>query len=151
MAKNTSTADVRIPWIRAPRGKVAPVSIVLATRVTSMVVLFIAYYVIAFFAAVRLVPTVMGFVKAGSGVTMNMPVETVVAVWIAPSLFLLALLFALVLVVMRKLWRLRRSLVTVVSGWALGREEATVTPIAEASPSGVKRTRTRSAKMTKSA
>ncbi len=98
--------------------KAGRVALVVFARVASALGLVIAYYVIAFFSAVQLVPLTMGFVKSGTGVTMDMPVETVVAVWIAPSLFLIALLFALVLVTMRALYRGRKRVITRIAEWA---------------------------------
>lgn len=132
MARNKNTKNKRT-GLRAPSGRVAPVALVLATKMATLVGVLVAYYVIAFFSAVRVVPMIMGFVKDGTGVSMGMPVETVLAVWIAPSLFLIALLFGLVFMMMRKLWHLRRRFVDRVSAWALGRETglAPATPIPE--------------------
>lgn len=115
------------PSKRAPRSKAATAAIVLAVQAVSLAALIFVFYVIAFFAAVRVVPLTLGFIKDGSGVTMDMSVETVVAGWIAPALFLLALLFGLVWVVMRKLWQLRRDLIWRVRTWAYGSEDAVVT------------------------
>ncbi|ROR75971.1 hypothetical protein SAMN06295974_3884 [Plantibacter flavus] len=102
------------------KGKAVPIGVVLLTRTVTLVGLIFAYYVLAFFSAVQIVPMTMGFVKAGTGVTLDMPVETVLSAWIVPALFLVGLLFAFVLFLMRGLWRLRKRAVQAVSRWALG-------------------------------
>lgn len=128
-----SAANGKRNRLRAPSGKVAPITMVIVTKAATFVAVLVAFYIIAFFSAVRVVPMVMGFVKDGTGVTMNHPVETVLAVWIAPSLFLIALLFGFVFVVMRKIWHLRTRIVNRVSTWALGHE----TQIAAPTPVGI--------------
>lgn len=115
MAKKTGTRDSMSAGSPANRGTVGPAAIVIGTKVVTMTLLVLAFYFIAFFSAVRLVPLIMSFVLGGSGVTMDMPVETILAVWIAPSLFLIALLFTLALLTMRGMWRLRRTIITAVS------------------------------------
>lgn len=122
MPRNVGGTGNRSITARMLRGKAGPISIVLVTKTVTMVALLAVYYVIAFFAAIRVVPLVMGFVKSGTGVTLDMPVETVLSAWIVPALFLVALVFILVLVTMRALWRLRSRAVAAVSRWALGEE-----------------------------
>jgi len=123
MAKNTSSRGDAGTG-RGPSGKALPATIVIATKSVTLGLTAFAYYVIAFFAAVRVVPTIMAFVASGSGVTADMQLQTLIAAWIAPSLFLIALLFALVLVTFRAIWRGRRRVVADVSAWALGLEPA---------------------------
>lgn len=108
------------------RRKIGPASVVVAVRFGSLLIASAAVYLVAFFSAVRLVPSIMAFVASGSGVSADMPLQTLIAAWIAPSLFLIALLFALVLVVVRGLWRMRRAAIALVSRWALGGEAAAV-------------------------
>jgi len=110
---------------RTLKGTVAPIAIVTMVKTLTLAAVAASYYVLAFFASVQVVPLTMGFVKAGTGVTLDMPLETVLSVWVVPALFLVALVFVLVLVVMRALWRLRTRVVAAVSLWALG-EEPTV-------------------------
>jgi hypothetical protein len=124
MAKNTSATGTPQRASRLLQGKVTPVLLVLAAKAFTLVAVLAIYYVIVFFAAVRVVPLTMGFVKSGSGVTLDMPLETVLSAWIAPALFLVALEFVLVLVTLRALWRLRTKGVAAVSRWALGVETA---------------------------
>ena len=123
MAKSTSVMNDHPMKPRALRGKVVPISIVIATKASTLVAVLVAYYVLAFFAAVQVVPLTMGFVKSGSGVTLDMPLETVLSVWIVPALFLVALVFVLLLVMMRSLWRMRVRVVVSVALWALGEED----------------------------
>lgn len=139
MGKTTNAAESGRGTLRAPESKAVSVGIVAATKAGTLVALVVLYYVIAFFAAIRVVPLTMGVVKSGSGVTLDMPLETVIAVWIVPALFLVALVFTLVLVTMRALWRLRVRAVTAVSRWAFG-EETERTP--SAAVSGLMRTKT---------
>lgn len=134
MAKNTSETGAPQTTIRALRGKVAPISIVVAAKAFSLVAVLAGYYVLAFFAAVQVVPMTMNFVKSGTGVTLDMPLETVLSFWIVPALFLVALVFVLVLVVMRALWRFRNRVVASVSLWALGEATAPTVPTADARP-----------------
>jgi len=128
--KVSATADNRtVP--RVLRGKLGPVSIVAAVQAASLVTVLALYYVIAFFAAVQVVPLTMGFVKSGTGVTLDMPMETVISLWIVPALFLVALIFVVVLITMRAIWRLRTRVTTRVARWAFGEEsgEPTSRPV----------------------
>ena len=102
--------------------KIAPVSVVVVVKALTLVVVLAGYYVLAFFSAVQVVPLIMNFVKSGTGVTLDMPLETVLSFWIVPALFLVALFFVLLLVTMRALWRFRARLVDGVTHWARGRE-----------------------------
>ena len=128
--KVSATADDRnVP--RVLRGKLGPVSIVAAVQAASLVTVLALYYVIAFFAAVQVVPLTMGFVKSGTGVTLDMPMETVISLWIVPALFLVALILVVVLITMRAIWRLRTRVTTRVARWAFGEEsgEPTSRPV----------------------
>ncbi|MCI4659588.1 hypothetical protein [Cryobacterium zhongshanensis] len=125
MTQNTTktrNAPVSTPAKRGLFARMTPVSLLLATKTVTLVLVLAGYYVLAFFAAVRVVPMTMGFVKSGTGVTLDMPLETVLSVWIVPALFLVALIFVLVLIAMRALWRLRARVVAGVAHWARGRE-----------------------------
>jgi membrane glycosyltransferase len=115
----TASSTIRSSFLR---GKAAPLGIVLAAKTAALLATLVIFYVLAFFVAIQVVPLTMGFVKAGSGVTLDMPIETVLSVWIAPALFLIALELVATLVAMRAVWRLRRRATDAVSAWALGRE-----------------------------
>lgn len=127
--------------LRAPSGRIVPHVLVIATKAFTLLGVIFAIYVLAFFSAVRIVPMIMGFVKDGTGVQMEMSIDTVLAVWVAPSLFLIALLFAFVFTIIRKLWHLRTALVARVTTWAHGRNAAEADAIpASQRKSGARRT-----------
>jgi hypothetical protein len=113
-------------------GKAAPKGVVLATKAATLVALLVIYYVIVFFAAIQVVPLIMGFVKSGTGVTLDMPLETVLSAWIVPALFLVALFFALVLVTIRALWRFRARVIRSVTHWVFNEDNRI-----EAAPAGI--------------
>ena len=148
--KNTTGTPTKIKRFSLPRGKIGPAATVLVAQAASLLAVIVVFYIVAFFAAVRVVPMVMGFVKDGTGVTMDMPVETVLSAWIAPSLFLLALVFALVLFVLRAVWKLRTTAITALSAWAFGREEVRVAAI-DRGQAQTKKKRTQTAGLTKTA
>lgn len=125
MAKSTSTTRSNGSKSAALRSKVGPVALVLAAKAATLVAFILAALVIIMFSTVRVIPLSVGFVKSVMGVSMDMPVETVIAAWIAPSIFVLAIVFTVVLIALRALWKLRRRGIEVVSGWALGRENPT--------------------------
>lgn len=137
MAKKTGSEETGTPRHRPLGGKVGPVGLVLLTKTASLFLVIVAYYVIVMFCAVRVVPLLMGFVLNGSGVTMDLPVETIVAVWIVPSLFLVGMLFGLALTAMKALWHVRRRLIETVSRRLLGtQDEKTVISIVEKKRTG---------------
>ena len=98
------------------KDRVGSTAAVLAVKTLTLGVVLFAYYVLAFYTAIQVVPTVFSFVRAGTGLTMDMGFDTIIAVWLAPSLFLVALLFVLLLIVMRGLWRLRSRVVLAFMG-----------------------------------
>lgn len=149
--KNTTGTSTKIRRFSVPRGKIGPAATVLVAQAASLLAVIVVFYIVAFFAAVRVVPMVMGFVKDGTGITMDMPVETVLSAWIAPSLFLLALVFALVLFVLRAVWKLRTTAITALSAWAFGREEVRVAAIDRGQVQTKKKKRTATAGQSKTA
>ncbi|WP_431872675.1 hypothetical protein [Nocardiopsis eucommiae] len=81
-----------------------------------------ATYVLGMFAAVTVVPNVFLMVSGGSGVGPASPLEMQVTYWLVPSLFLIGLIFVLVLVVARWLWRAQGGLATKARRSLLGEE-----------------------------
>jgi hypothetical protein len=138
MARNQNATAGERPAPRVLRGKLGPVTVVAAVHAATMVAVLALFYVIAFFTSVQVVPLTMGFVKSGTGVTLDMPMETVISVWIVPALFLVALLFVLMVLTMRAIWRLRVVVVTRVSLWAFGEDDRSTSL-----PAGPTRTRNR--------
>jgi len=151
MAKTTTETVISRAKSRVLKGKVAPVTIVLVTKAASLTLTGGAFYVLAFFFAIQVVPLTMGFVKAGSGVTMDMPIETILSVWIVPGLFLVALIFALVLLIMRTILRWRTAAVKAVARWALGIEDVAVEQDSKVRPPAKRRGASRPIISTKAA
>lgn len=110
-------------------GTAWPALLVLGTKAGSLVALVALVYIVVMFAGIRVIPLTLGFVKDGTGISASDPTLTVLAVFVAPGLFFVALITTAVIFGIRKLWRLRALLVDRVAGWALGREKAAVTPI----------------------
>jgi hypothetical protein len=129
MSKITPTKNAPQGKVSTLKAKLGPASLVIGAQVVSLAVTLGLYYVIVFFAAVQVVPLTMGFVKSGTGVELDMALETIISLWIVPALFLVALVFALVLFTIKSIWRLRRRLLAAVSLWALG----SATDVAEVS------------------
>lgn len=67
-------------------------------------------WLIALFAATGVAPNLVMVVFRGAGIDGDTPFNTILISWVAPSLVLLALLVALVIVAVRSLWRLRTRL-----------------------------------------
>ncbi|KOX14016.1 hypothetical protein [Nocardiopsis sp. NRRL B-16309] len=82
----------------------------------------LASYVLAMFAAVTVVPNLFVMVAAGTGVGPTSPLEMQLAHWLAPSVFLIGLVFVLVLIGMRALWRAQLRLAERARHALLGEE-----------------------------
>jgi Mg2+/Co2+ transporter CorB len=126
---------------RLLKKKAGPMGVVIATKALTLVALIASYYIIAFVTAIQIVPLTMGFVKSGTGVTLDMPLELVLSLWIVPALFLVGLVFVLAVVTMRALWRLRARVVTAASQWALGEEPREKTTVVRFGAKTMHRTR----------
>lgn len=79
-------------------------------------------YVLGMFAAVTVVPNVFLMVSGGSGVGPSSPLEVQLTYWLVPSLFLIGLIFVLVLVAARWLWRAQRRMAAKARRSLLGEE-----------------------------
>ncbi|WP_049576767.1 hypothetical protein [Nocardiopsis sp. SBT366] len=95
---------------RARLGEKGMQSLVVAARAGLIFSTCFAVYVLAMFIAVTVVPNVFLMVATGTGIGPAAPLEMQLAHWLAPSLFLIGLIFVLVLVVARWLWRAQRRL-----------------------------------------
>lgn len=129
--------------VKRGRGKAGAALLVVGAKAGSLIAFLAVVYVIVMFAGIRVVPLTLGFVKDGTGISASDPTLTVLAVFVAPGLFFVALITTAVIFGIRGLWRLRAKLVDGVAGWALGREDAPVTDIVRGS--------TRATRSTKSA
>jgi hypothetical protein len=96
--------------IRARMGESGARTVLTAVRTGLMAASSLASYVVAMFAAVTVVPNLFAMVSAGTGVGPGSPLEMQLAHWLAPSLFLIGLVFVLVVVVVRSLWLAQRRL-----------------------------------------
>lgn len=67
-----------------------------------------AIYLLAMYVSVKMVPNVMVMVQRGTGIPSDADLPLLLAGWIVPSVFLLGLLFALTVTVMRGIWRWQR-------------------------------------------
>lgn len=102
MTQNKTSAATRMQIRFGDRGVGFLAGLVL---VVSVIVVGLLDYLLAFFLAVQAVPNLMAAVQQGTGVTMDMPINVIIAGWIVPSLFLVAVMFAAALLAMRWLWR----------------------------------------------
>ncbi|OLT27041.1 hypothetical protein BJF83_19510 [Nocardiopsis sp. CNR-923] len=91
--------------LRARLGESGTRSVLALVRVGLVLGSGLVCYVLAMFAAVTVVPNLFVMVAAGTGVGPTSSLEMQLAHWLAPSVFLIGLVFVLVLVVMRALWR----------------------------------------------
>lgn len=105
-----------------PTGRIAAATLVVLARTATLIAVIVFAYLLAFFAAVRMVPMIMSFVATGTGVTSEAGFVAMVSLWLMPSVFLIGLVFVGVLALARLVWRMRRKALTRVEDWALGRE-----------------------------
>lgn len=96
--------------VRARLGESGASSLLVFAQVGLMLGAAAIVYVAAMFAAVTVVPNVFLMVSAGSGIGPASPLEMQVTYWLTPALFLNGLIFVLVVVGARWLWRAQRRL-----------------------------------------
>ncbi|MFE9245250.1 hypothetical protein [Nocardiopsis sp. NPDC006938] len=94
--------------IRARLSESGARSLLLGVRAGLVFGVAVLIYVLAMFVAVTVVPSVFLVVSSGTNVGPNSPFELQMAYWLSPSLFLIGLIFVLVLVAVRWLWRAQR-------------------------------------------
>lgn len=111
---------------RIRRSKVAPTTISLIAKLVTLVVVSLFDYVLVTVAAVQGVPMIMAFVQSGTGMTMDMSLEVVLGVWLLPALFFIGMLFALVLAIIRGVWRLRKRILAKLKTALTASETVTV-------------------------
>ncbi|MDE3723958.1 hypothetical protein PWG71_21420 [Nocardiopsis sp. N85] len=112
-AKEADTGGTAVPLgarIRARVGESGARSVLVAVRAGLMIGSGLAGYVLAMFVAVTVVPNLFVVVSTGTGVGPTSPLELQLVHWLAPSLFLIGLVFVLVLVAVRSLWLAQRRL-----------------------------------------
>lgn len=112
-AKQAGTGGTATPLgarIRARAGESGARSVLRVVRAGLMIASGLASYVLAMFVAVTVVPNLFVVVSTGTGIGPSSPLELQLVHWLAPSLFLIGLVFVLVLVVVRSLWLAQRRL-----------------------------------------
>ncbi|MFE1170359.1 hypothetical protein [Nocardiopsis sp. NPDC058789] len=109
--------------IRARLGQSGAGSLLVFARAGLMLGTGAIIYVVAMFAAVTVVPNVFLMVSGGSGIGPSSPLEMQVTYWLTPALFLNGLIFVLVVVVARWLWRAQRRLGEKARRSLLGEED----------------------------
>lgn len=114
------TASGKKGRLRPPKRRVTGVALVAMARAARVVGVAVLVYVLAFFAAVRVVPMVMGFVGTGTGLSPDMTLIQLISLWIAPSVFLIGLVFAAVLAAIRGAWRSSGKVLRRFEDWVLG-------------------------------
>lgn len=75
-----------------------------------MALVLLADYLIVLFTAVNVLPNVAAFIQQGTGVTLEMRVDAVIAGWLLPVLFIAAAILVGEVFLMRRLWRAARNL-----------------------------------------
>lgn len=140
MKKRIEATNVRTIGPRRLNNPALRGTLTVATKAAVTAVTLFLIFLLVTFAAAQVIPLVFGFVLSASGVSLDMPIETVLSFWIAPSLFLLGLLFVAALHIIKMLWRLRGNVINRVTSWAAGQSA----PIRSARTSG-KNTKTAAA------
>lgn len=62
-------------------------------------------YLIVLFTAVNVVPNIAALVQQGTGVTMDLRLDAVIAGWLLPTVFIIAAVLIGEIFLMRRLWR----------------------------------------------
>lgn len=67
-------------------------------------------YLLVMYTAVSVLPNIAALLQQGTGVTLEMRPDTVIAGWLVPLLFLTAVVLVAEVFLMRRLWRWTRDL-----------------------------------------
>jgi hypothetical protein len=76
-------------------------------------------YLIVLFTAVNVLPNIAALVQKGTGITVDMRIDAVIAGWLIPVLFIVAALLVGEIVVMRRLWRFASERLFALARWLL--------------------------------
>jgi hypothetical protein len=77
----------------------------------------LADYLIVLFTAVNVLPNIAALVQRGTGVTVDMRIDAVIAGWLLPVLFIIAAVLVGEVFVMRGLWRFAAGRRKALAGW----------------------------------
>ena len=95
---------------------------VAATALVFGLVLFLDYLLVIF-TAVSVVPNVAVLIQKGTGVSVDMRIDAVIAGWLLPVLFIVAALLVGEVFVMRRLWRFAAGRLKSLAGWLFRLED----------------------------
>ncbi|MCB5280371.1 hypothetical protein [Arthrobacter sp. ES1] len=88
---------------------------VLATVLLFGLVLFVDYLLVLF-TAVNVLPNIAALVQKGTGMTVDMRIDAVIAGWLIPVLFIVAAVLVGEIVLMRRLWRFASGRLDALAG-----------------------------------
>jgi hypothetical protein len=89
---------------------------VAATALVFGLVLFVDYLLVLF-TAVNVLPNIAALIQQGTGVTVEMRIDTVIAGWLIPVLFIVAAVLVGEIFLMRRLWRFAAGRLKALGGW----------------------------------
>lgn len=104
----------------------------LATVLVFGVVLFLDYLLVLF-TAVNVLPNIAVLVQNGTGVSVDMRLDAVIAGWLIPVLFIVAAVLVGEIFLMRRLWRFAADRLLALAGWLL-RLEVEKSPAGKPAP-----------------
>lgn len=73
--------------------------------VALLALVLFADYLIVLFTAVNVIPNIAALVQQGTGVTLEARLDTVLAGWLIPVLFIVAMVLVAEIFLLRQLWR----------------------------------------------
>lgn len=80
-------------------------SLHVATTLLAFGLVLLVDYLLVLFTAVAVVPNLGAMVQKGTGVTVDMRIDAVIAGWLLPVVFIVAAVLVGEVVLMRRLWR----------------------------------------------
>ena len=95
---------------------------VLATVLLFGLVLLVDYLLVLF-TAVSVLPNIAALIQKGTGVTVDMRIDAVIAGWLIPVLFIVAAVLVGEVFLMRRLWRFAAGRRDALAGWLFRLED----------------------------
>lgn len=77
----------------------------------------LADYLLVLFTAVSVVPNIGALIQKGTGVTVDMRIDAVIAGWLLPVLFIVAAVLVGEIFLMRRMWRFAATRLNSLAGW----------------------------------
>lgn len=74
-------------------------------------------YLLVLFTAVSVLPNIAALIQKGTGVTVDMRIDAVIAGWLIPVLFIVAAVLVGEIFMMRRLWRFASERLFALAGW----------------------------------